>query len=119
MENLREKGQWKERLADCLPLAIANFYQRPIKVLSSKISNPVFDIHPTLAPFSDDYIYILWMARFSWGTSFRGGSDPRNLVPTKKRFSVLIMEENACATNFEPHECVIFAQSTKIDTHEN
>ena len=23
------------------------------------------------------------------------------------------------ARNFEPHECVIFAQSTKIDTHEN
>ena len=22
-------------------------------------------------------------------------------------------------TNFEPHECVIFAQTTKIDTHEN
>ena len=23
------------------------------------------------------------------------------------------------ATNFEPHECVIFAQSTKIGTHEH
>ena len=23
------------------------------------------------------------------------------------------------ATNFEPHECVIFIQSTKIGTHEN
>ena len=23
------------------------------------------------------------------------------------------------ATNFEPHECVIFDQSTKIGTHEN
>ena len=23
------------------------------------------------------------------------------------------------ATNFEPHECVIFVQSTEIDTHEN
>ena len=23
------------------------------------------------------------------------------------------------ATNFEPHECVIFARSTKIGTHEN
>ena len=26
------------------------------------------------------------------------------------------MKENAMATNFEPHECVIFAQSTKIGT---
>ena len=23
------------------------------------------------------------------------------------------------STNFEPHECVIFVQSTKIGTHEN
>ena len=23
------------------------------------------------------------------------------------------------ATNFEPHECVIFAQTTKIGTHKN
>ena len=29
------------------------------------------------------------------------------------------MEENAIATNFELHECVIFAYSTKIGTHEN
>ena len=29
------------------------------------------------------------------------------------------MKENAIATNFESQECVIFAQSTKIGTHEN
>ena len=29
------------------------------------------------------------------------------------------MEENTMATNFEPHECIIFVQSTKIGTHEN
>ena len=29
------------------------------------------------------------------------------------------MKENTKATNFEPHECVIFFQSTKIGTHEN
>ena len=29
------------------------------------------------------------------------------------------MKENTIATNFEPHECVIFVQSTKIGTHEN
>ena len=31
------------------------------------------------------------------------------------------MTENTTATNFETHEtqCVIFVQSTKIDTHEN
>ena len=29
------------------------------------------------------------------------------------------MKENIMTTNFEPHECVIFVQSTKIGTHEN
>ena len=29
------------------------------------------------------------------------------------------MKKNITATNFEPHECVIFAQSMKIGTHEN
>ena len=29
------------------------------------------------------------------------------------------MKENTLATNFEPHECIIFVQSTKIGTHEN
>ena len=29
------------------------------------------------------------------------------------------MKEITMATNFEPHECVIFVQSTKIGTHEN
>ena len=29
------------------------------------------------------------------------------------------MKENTTTTNFEPHECVIFVQSTIIGTHEN
>ena len=29
------------------------------------------------------------------------------------------MKENAMTTNFEPHECVSFAQTMKIGTHEN
>ena len=29
------------------------------------------------------------------------------------------MIENTVATNFEPLECLIFVQSTKIGTHEN
>ena len=29
------------------------------------------------------------------------------------------MKENTMATNFEPHEWVIFVQSTKIGAHEN
>ena len=30
-----------------------------------------------------------------------------------------IVKENLMATNFEPHEFVIFVQSMKIGTHEN
>ena len=29
------------------------------------------------------------------------------------------MKENATTMNFEPHECVIVAQTAKIGTHEN
>ena len=28
-------------------------------------------------------------------------------------------EGKYCGHEFEPHECVIFVKSTKIDTHEN
>ena len=62
------------------------------------------------------------MAWFSWGINFRGfrgGPDPRIPVPTKKEFVVWIVKENTVATNFEPHEYVIFAYSTKIRTQEN
>lgn len=48
IEILRSHGQWKERLADCLPLAVANHFKRPIKIFSSKVSNPVFDINPSM-----------------------------------------------------------------------
>ena len=29
------------------------------------------------------------------------------------------MKETILTMNFEPHECIIFLQSTKIGTHEN
>ena len=45
---------------------------------------------------------------FSW-------SDPRILVPTKQPFSVCFIKENTMATNFEPHECVIFIRPTCWD----
>ena len=61
--------------------------------------------------------YILWTVvtnyQFSWSVQ------SRIPVPTNRRFSVWIMKENTIATNFEPHDCAIFVQSTKIGTHEN
>ena len=62
------------------------------------------------------------MSSFSWGTTFRGfrgGSDPRILVTTKQTFSGRLIKEITMATKFEPYECVIFVQSTKIGTHED
>ena len=29
------------------------------------------------------------------------------------------MKANIIATNFEPHQCIIFVQSSKIGTHKN
>ena len=34
-------------------------------------------------------------------------------------FCMNYLEKNTMDTNFEPHECVSFVQSTKIGTHEN
>ena len=65
---------------------------------------------------------ILVMAKFLCGTNLCGvreGSNPWILVPTKLGLSVWIIKENAAATKFEPHECVIFFQSMKIGTYEN
>ena len=45
---------------------------------------------------------------------------PRNsdLMYEIWRFNVWNMKENIMATNFEPHECVTFVQSTKIGIYE-
>ena len=50
---------------------------------------------------------------FSWRVQFTKYST------NEKAITVWIMKENAMATNFEPHECVILAQFTKIGSHSN
>ena len=35
------------------------------------------------------------------------------------RYELLVKKGNIMTTNFEPHECIIFLQSTKIGSHEN
>ena len=52
-------------------------------------------------------------------SGFFGGSDPRNLIPTEKRIFCINYEEKYFDHDFEHHECVMFAQTTKIGTHEN
>ena len=61
------------------------------------------------------------MSKFSWGTHFRGvqgGYDQQNPTTYENAIISIYYEENAIATNFEPHECVMFAQSTKNGTHK-
>ena len=53
--------------------------------------------------------------QFLW-FSLRVGSSNSS---TNKIVIFCIMKEYTMTTNFEPHECVIFVQSTKIDTDEN
>lgn len=48
LDDLKQCGHWNLDLADCMPLAIANIFQRIVRIYSSKISNPVCDIKPDL-----------------------------------------------------------------------
>ena len=46
---LKQDGKWNTELGDCLPLAISNKLQRPIRIYSSKLYNPVYDIEPDIS----------------------------------------------------------------------
>lgn len=48
LDDLKQNGHWNSDLADCVPLAIANTFQRIVHIYSSRISNPVCDITPVL-----------------------------------------------------------------------
>ena len=48
INDIQSKGVWKLELADCLPLAVANSFAVPLKIFSSRISTPVYDIKPDL-----------------------------------------------------------------------
>ena len=73
------------------------------EILRHKVSN-LWNIHYTV----DGLIFV--GNQFSW-FSWRVRSMYSSV-------SVWIMKVNTMATNFEPHECVIFVQSTKIGTNE-
>ena len=45
---LRQNGYWSNRAGDFLPLALANWSQRSVRIYSSKPEQPVFEIQPTL-----------------------------------------------------------------------
>ena len=57
----------------------------------------------------------MWMAKLLWGTIFVVFVE--GSIHESSTF-VWIMKENITTTNFEPQECFILVQSTKIGHHE-
>lgn len=49
LSDLSQDGHWNIKLADCLPLAVANLYKRQLRIYSSRIANSVDDIVPDLS----------------------------------------------------------------------
>jgi hypothetical protein len=48
IEALSVDGSWTSRAADLLPLALANWSGRLVKIFSSLANQPIIDVHPTL-----------------------------------------------------------------------
>jgi len=48
-------------LADCIPLAAANIFGRPINIFSSKVSSPRYDIKPDMIKHSVDNIDLAYV----------------------------------------------------------
>lgn len=49
VNKMSETGNWKSPIGDCLPLAIANMMERPVRIFSSSVSTPVQQIDPDMA----------------------------------------------------------------------
>ena len=63
---------------------------------------------------------ILWMALISWGTIFRGFRGGSTNSSTQEMVILcMIYERKYYGHEFEPQECGISVQSTKIGTHKN
>ena len=61
---IREMGHWKSHLSDDIPFAVANiqFFKRQIRIFSSNIRNPVYDITPILTYFDQtSYINLAYL----------------------------------------------------------
>jgi hypothetical protein len=64
LQDLSVDGHWNMELADCMPLAIANLYKRPIRIYSSMVSNSVYDIYPDLQD-ADNSLEFIKVALFA------------------------------------------------------
>lgn len=45
--SLKQDGQWNMSVADCLPFAVANFFQMHVRIFSSNITQNVLNFDPT------------------------------------------------------------------------
>ena len=53
IETLRQNGYWSNRASDLLPLALANWSQRTVRIYSSKPEQPVIEVQPTLGQHNE------------------------------------------------------------------
>ena len=50
IEVLKQNGYWSTKAGDFLPLALANWSKRPVRIYTSKQDQPIIEIQPTLGP---------------------------------------------------------------------
>jgi len=56
---LDENGHWESEYADFVPLCLANIFKRSIRIFSSRLFTPVFDIEPDLSQPQNDVPFLL------------------------------------------------------------
>ena len=49
IEQLKSDGYWSNKAGDFLPLALSNWSKRRVVIYTSKLGQPIIDIHPTVA----------------------------------------------------------------------
>lgn len=85
-------GNWNLSLGDCLPLALANAYNRPVRIYSSKMTTPVYDIQPNLREYETvgiEHINLAYLAmkgseHYNGVTNFNHGMDTHTPSDTEE-----------------------------------
>lgn len=63
IENLKRVGYWSNRVADFLPLALANFEKKCVLIYTNKEEQPIIKIQPNLVDIaSDDVINLAYIS---------------------------------------------------------
>lgn len=112
VEQLKEDGQWKTSLADCLPLAIANVLNRPLRIFSSHLATPVYDIRPDIGDcdFSDEYLYLAHVA-------VRNEEHYEAVLKLDSDYQGLSCEQSKNEGQKEPSESIEGEQTSPLDMY--